>query len=60
MRLLFALTLSGLMSLPVATNAEAVSCNLEEVSADQQMFCVPLLVYDEEGEIVGGASGTSS
>ena len=54
MRLPLALTLVCLLSVPVASHAEAVTSNLEEVSAEQQMFCVPSIVYDEEGEIVGG------
>ena len=60
MRVLVALTSFGLLAMPVAGQAEAVTCNLEEVSADQQMFCVPLVVYDEEGEIIGGAEAASS
>lgn len=46
-----------LLLLPGVTAADApdnVACNLEEVGADQQMFCVPSLVYDEEGEVIGG------
>lgn len=51
------LLLPFLMTPAVAGAAapDAVPCNLEEVSADQQMFCVPSLVYDEEGEVIGGS-----
>ena len=61
MRALLNLALAplALAQASLAAAAEPVTCNLEEVSADQQMFCAPSLVYDEEGEVIGGEAATN-
>lgn len=57
--LFLALAPLALAQASLAAAAEAVTCNLEEVSAEQQMFCAPSLVYDEEGEVIGGDAATN-
>lgn len=62
MRALLLLVLVLVTNLPgyaAAATAESVPCDLEEVRADQQMFCAPSLVYDEEGEVIGGSAAAN-